>query len=136
MLTQQLSRIWIDQPYLVVVPLHINAAADPARRCALVGGFHFHAAIQMHRTFAVLVRAKRLQRQRQKRRAFFGEHSRDLALGRAVNASVGPTLFPSIEIRLRLFQTFEAHTFEWRFLGVSYAGFNFTLAVRIAHAAR
>ena len=62
----------------------------------------------MDRALAKLVIAKRLDRQRPERRAFFGKHYGDLALRGAVDARVGPVGFPAIEIRLRLLQRFEA----------------------------
>jgi hypothetical protein len=61
----------------------------------------------MNRALAVLVVAERLQRQRLQVRLLFGEHRRDLSLGPAVDARVGPALFPVVQIRLRFFQTFE-----------------------------
>jgi hypothetical protein len=61
----------------------------------------------MHSAFAVLVVAKRLQRQRLQQRLFLGEHRRHLPLGPAMDALVGPALFPVIEICLRLFQALE-----------------------------
>ena len=93
---------------MCVIPLDLNTAADPARRRAVVGGFDFDAAIQVHGSLAVLVIAKRFDRQRKQRRTLFGEHRCDLALGGAVNARVGPALFPAIQIRLRFFQALEA----------------------------
>ena len=79
----------------VAVPLHFDAAADPAGRRAVVSGIDFDAAIEVHAPLAELVVAKRLQRQRQQRRLLFGEHRCDLALGRAVDARVGPAALPS-----------------------------------------
>ena len=49
----------------------------------------------------------------QQLRFFFGEHGGDLPFGRAMDARVGPAFFPTIEIRLRFLQAFEAHPFEW-----------------------
>ena len=77
---------------LQTIPLHLHAPADPARRRAVVGSLHFHAAIQMHRALAVLVIAERLERQRQQGGLLFGKHGRDLPLGGAVDARVGPPL--------------------------------------------
>jgi hypothetical protein len=70
----------------------------------------------MHRAFAVLVIAERFQWQRQQRRFFLGEHRRYLALGGAVNARVGPTLFPVVQMSLCLFQTFEPQALQRRLL--------------------
>jgi hypothetical protein len=55
---QQLAGDGVKQTDMRVIPLHLNTAADPARRRAIVGGFHFDATIQVHRAFAVLVIAK------------------------------------------------------------------------------
>src|SRR5437764_11717436 len=68
MFAQQLPCARIHQSHMCVIPLHLNAAADPARRSAVVRRFDFHATIQMDCTFAVLVVAKRLQRQGQQDR--------------------------------------------------------------------
>ena len=135
-LAQQLAGLRIEQADVLTIPLHLHAPADPARRRAVVGGFDFHAAVQMNRALAVLVIAERLERQRQQRGFLFGEHGRDLPFGGAVNARVGPALFPVIQVGLRFFQTFEALPFERRFLGVADAGLDLALSIRIAHAAR
>ena len=97
-------------------PLHLHLPPDPARRCAIVGRIDFNATIQMHRAFSELVIAEGFQRQREQRRPFFGEHGRHLPLGGAVNARVGATLFPAIQIRLRFLQTLETHAFQRRLL--------------------
>ena len=135
-LAQQLPGEGIEQPNMRVIPLHVNAASDPARRRAIVGGLDFDAAVQVHGALAVVVIAERFDRQRQQRRFLFGEHGRDLPLGGAVNARVGPALFPAIQIRLRFFQALEALTLERRFLRVADAGFDLAFAIRILHAAR
>jgi hypothetical protein len=75
----------------------------------------------MDHAFPVLVVAEGFQRQRQQERFFFGEHGRDLAFRGAMNAGVGPLLFPPVEIRLCFFQAFEAHSFERSPLGVANA---------------
>ena len=66
MFAQQLPGARIHQSHMCVIPLRLNAAADPARRSAVIRRFDFHAAIQMDCTFAVLVVAKRFQRQGQR----------------------------------------------------------------------
>ena len=115
--------------------MHLHAAADPARRRAVVGRLDFHAAIQMHRALAVLVIAEWLHRQRQQGRPLFGEHGRHLPFGGAVDARVGPALLPVVQIGLRLLQAFEAQSFQRRFLGMADASLHLSLAIRIAHAA-
>jgi hypothetical protein len=64
-LAQQLTVVRIQQSHLPAIPLHLDTPTDPARRCAVVSGFDFDAAIQMHRALAVLVVTKGLDRQRQ-----------------------------------------------------------------------
>src|SRR5580658_3908702 len=115
------------------IPLHSNTPADPARRGAVVSSVDFHAAVQMDRAFAVLVIAKRLDRQREQSGAFFGEHRRDLPLGSAMNAGIGPALLPAVEVSLRLVQTLEAEAFQGRLLGMRDARFDLTFSVRVPH---
>src|SRR5207302_6067331 len=64
------------------------------------------------------------------------KHRRDLALGGAVNASVGPVCLPAIEIRLGFLEALEAEPFERRPLRMADRGLDFPLAIGIAHAAR
>ena len=71
---------------------------------------------------------------RQQGRSLFGEHGGDLAFGGAVNARIGPALFPAVEIGLRFLQTLEAQTLQRRFLRVANAGFDFAFAIRILNA--
>ncbi len=82
-----------------------------------------------------MVVAERFERQRQQHRALFGKHRCDLAFGGPVNACVGPTLLPAVQIRLGFFQTLEAQPFERRLLRVAHSGFHFALAVWILYAA-
>jgi hypothetical protein len=55
---QKLTGLWIHEPDLQTVPLNVHLPPDPTWRCAVVGSFHLDAAVQMHRAFAVLVRAE------------------------------------------------------------------------------
>src|SRR5271169_2717127 len=98
MLPQQLPGLRIEETHMQTVPLDFHQAADPTRRRAIVGGLDFDASIQVYRSLAVLVIAKRFERQRQKRRLLFGEHGGDLSLGGAVNACISPPLFPVVEV--------------------------------------
>lgn len=100
MLAQQLPRLRMDQPHVQVIPLHMDALANPAWGRAVERGLDFDATVQMHRAVAKPVIAKRLERQRPERRPFLGKHHGDLAFGRAVNARVGPVRVPAIEVRL------------------------------------
>src|ERR1019366_3760953 len=56
---EQLPGLGIEQANIQLIPLHSKHTTDPARRRAVVGGFDFDAAIQMHDALAVLVVAKR-----------------------------------------------------------------------------
>src|SRR5215468_11500621 len=118
------------------IPLDVDELSNPAWWNAVIGGFHFDAAIQMHGPFAVLVVTERLQRQWKQERFFLGEHRRHLSLRRAVNARVRPARFPLIQVRLSLFQAFEAHSFQWCFLRVGDTRFHFPFAIGVANAAR
>jgi hypothetical protein len=134
MFAQQLAGFGIEQPDKQLIPLHSQHAPDPARRGAIVSGFDFDAAVQMHDAFAVLVITEGFDGQRQQERLLFGEHGHDLAFGGAVDARVSPAFFPAIEVGLGFFQTLEAQTFQRRFLRVADAGLDFALAIWILNA--
>ena len=68
----------------------------------------------MHGAAAVLVVAKRLERQRAERRTLLGEHGGDLALGRAVHAGIGPAPLPAVQIRLAVGEVLEAEAAQRR----------------------
>ena len=136
MLAQQLAGLRIEQADEEVVPLHVDAPADPAGRRAVVRGLDFDAAIEMHGPHAEAVIAKRLERERAERGLLLGKHRGDLALRRAVDARVGPVRFPAIEIRLRLLERLEAQAAQRRLLRVADARFDFALAIGIADATR
>src|SRR4029450_3703607 len=101
---------------------------------AVVGRLYFHAAIQIHGAFAVLVVAERLQRQREQGGFLFGEHGGPLPFGGAVNPCIGPALLPVVQVDLSFLQTFEALSLQRRFLGMADAGLDLPLAVRMGHA--
>jgi hypothetical protein len=103
-----LAGLGIEQADEQLVPLHAHHAPDPAGRRAVVGGFDFDAAVQMHDAFAVLVIAEGFDRQGQQERLFFRKHGGNLAFGGAMDARVSPALFPAIEISLSFFQALEA----------------------------
>jgi hypothetical protein len=98
MLAQQLAGVRVDQPDMQVVPLHVDVAADPAGRCAVVRRLDLDAAIEMDRPDAEPVIAKRLEGKWPERRPLFGKHRRHLPFGRAMNAGVRPVRVPAIEI--------------------------------------
>src|ERR1035438_3358263 len=74
MFAQQLAAARIEQPHIHRVPLHVDLAADPARRRTIVSSIHLHAAIHMNGALAILVVTERLQWQRLQVRLLFGEH--------------------------------------------------------------
>ena len=78
----------------------------------------------------VLVVAERLKRQRSERRALLGEHGGDLALGRAVDAGIGPAPLPAVEIRLSDVELLEAEAAQRRLLGVADGRLDLALADR------
>jgi hypothetical protein len=84
----------------------------------------------MHDAFTVLGVTKGFQRQWQQRRFLFGKHGGDLPLGGAVDARVGPALFPVIEVGLGFVQSLEAQAFQRYCLRMSDTGFDFAFAVR------
>ena len=90
----------------------------------------------MHRALAILVVAERFQRQPLQEGLFLGEHGSDLPLGSAMDARVGPVLFPVIEIRLRLFQALELLALQRCFLCVADTTFNFPFSIWIPYTAR
>jgi hypothetical protein len=94
---QQLAGFRIEQTDEQFVPLHAQHTPDPGGRRAVVSGFDFNAAIQMHDALAVLVIAKGFDRQWKQARFLLREHGRDLAFGGAVDAGVSPALFPAVQ---------------------------------------
>src|SRR5215472_203816 len=121
MLAQQLARMRMEQAYVQSIPLHLHLPSDPTRRRAVVGGFHFHATIQMNHALTVLIKAKGFQWQWQQVRSLFRKHGRYLTFGSAVNAGVSPVCFPAIQISLGRCQTLKALTFEWCPLGMAHS---------------
>jgi len=110
MLAQRLAGLGIEQAHEEVVPLHIDAPPDSARRRAVVRGPDLHAPIQMYGPDAEAVIGKRLERQRAERGLLLGKHRGHLAFRRALDPRVGPVHFPAMEIRLHLVAPFEAES--------------------------
>ena len=108
-LAQQLPRGRMEEPDMQVVPLHGDTPADPPRRRAVVRGIDFDTAIEMHRAPAEAVIPKRLEGEGLQRGLLFRKHHGDLALGRPMDAGIGPPRLPAIEIGLRLLDRLEAH---------------------------
>ncbi len=100
MLAEERSRLRRQQSHMQVVPLPLDALAQPAGRRALVRGLDFDTAVEMYRALAVVVIAKRFDRQRPERQLFLRKHHGDLPPGRAVDPRVGPPCFPAIQIRM------------------------------------
>jgi len=90
----------------------------------------------MHNAFPVLVIAEGFQRQWQQAWLLFGKHGRHSPFGGAVDAGVGPALFPAIQVRMGSFQALEAQPFERSSLGVTDAGLDFAFEIGILHSAR
>src|SRR5579872_3041306 len=104
MLAQQFPGRRVQQSHALAVPLDTNATPNPAWRSSIVSCVDFHATVQVNGAFAVLVVAERFNGQGQQSGPLLVKHPRDLALGCAVNAGIGPTLFPVVEIVLRLLE--------------------------------
>jgi len=127
MLAQELAGLGGEQADMQIVPLHLDALADPAGRRAVVRGLDLDAAIEVDGALAVPVIAKRFERQRAQVRLLLGKHHGHLPLRRAVDTRVRPARFPAIQIRLRLVDRLEAEPAQRRFLRVADAGFDFPL---------
>jgi len=111
-LSQQLAGLRPDQSHVQVVPLHLDALADPAGRRAVVRRLDFNAAVEVDGPLSVAVVPKRFEGQRAQRGLLFGKHDRDLPLRGAVDARVGPARLPAVQVRLGLLDRLEAQTAE------------------------
>lgn len=116
MLAQQHAGLRVDDAHAARIPPDVHVAVNPAGRRCVVGLRHLDAAIEVHGAHAVLVVAKRLDGERQQRRLLLGKHQRNLALHRAVDARVGPTGSPVVEVALRLIEALEALAGQRRLL--------------------
>src|SRR5690554_3336277 len=119
MLAQELVCFGIKNAHVRGIPLDVDELADPAWRRAVVGRLDFDTTVQMHDALTVLVVTERFDRQRQEEWLFLCKHGRDLTFGRSVNAGIGPTRFPLIQVGLGLFQTFKALSLQRRLLCMS-----------------
>src|SRR5258708_15492340 len=135
-LAEKLIRAGIENAHVQRIPLHFDESPDPPGWQSVIGRFNFHTAIEMNDAFSILVVAEGFERQCLQRWFFFGEHRCDLSFRRAVDARIRRMRFTTIEMRLRFFQTFEAQSFERRFLGVSDARLHFPFAIGILDPAR
>src|SRR5207249_2132207 len=107
-------RLVIEEPYGHAGPLDGEAFAHVPGRGAVVRALDLDAAVEVHGARAVLVVAKRRERQRPQRGLLFGKHRRDLALRGPVDARVGPAGVPVIEVRLAVRERLEAHPAQRR----------------------
>src|SRR5712691_2586919 len=135
MLAKQLPGPGVKQTYLQPVPLHLTPPPNPAGWRPVVGSLDFHATIQMHGAFAVLITAERFQGQRQQVWFLLGKHGGHLSFSSAVDARIGPARLPMVQVSLRLLETLKPLSFERCFLGMTDAGFNLTFAIWISHSA-
>src|SRR6516164_2448255 len=55
MLAEKLVGIGMQDAHVQRVPLHLHGTPDPSWWQAVVGGLDFHATVQMHHTFSILV---------------------------------------------------------------------------------
>src|SRR5450759_614179 len=85
-LAQQLAGAGIEHSHDALIPLHLDVAADPARRRAVVSGIDFDAAVEVYSALAELIEAEGLDGQRKQSRFLLGKHSGHLTLGGAVDA--------------------------------------------------
>ena len=90
MLAQELTATGIEHAHDPAIPLHFDAPSDPTKRHAVVSGFDFDAAIEIHPPLAKLIMPEGFQRQRGQGGLLFSEHRSYLPLHCAVNARVGP----------------------------------------------
>ena len=95
MLAQQLAGLRIEQADVQVVPLHLDALADPAGRRAVVRGVDFDAAIEMDGALAEAVVAKRLERQRARAPAAPRQTSRRPGVWSCRGCACRPSALPS-----------------------------------------
>jgi hypothetical protein len=61
---QELTGLWIQQPYLPGIPLNLNPPPDPAGGSAVVGSLDLDTAVQMDCPLAVLIKPEGLHGQR------------------------------------------------------------------------
>lgn len=136
MLTQELAGFGCQEADVQIVPLDLDAPADPAGRRAVVRGLDLHTAVEMHRALAVAVIPKRLERERAQGGLLFGKHDGDLPLRGAMDPRVSPARLPAIQVRLRRLEALEAQSSQRCFLRVADARFDLAFPIGIGDAAR
>ena len=135
-LAQQRARLGIEDAHHALIPLDGDVVADAAGGDAVVRPGDFDAAVGVHGAGAESIVPKRGRRQRSEVRALLRKHRGDLALGRPVDARVGPARLPVIEVGLRVGEPLEAQPFEGRALGVADPRLDLPLAIGIPDPAR
>src|SRR5450432_405059 len=121
----------MDQAHASVIPLHGDQTPEQLGWRAVVGAADLEAPVEMHGPVAVLVVAKRLDREDAEVRLLLRKHRAHLTLRRAVDPRVRPVLFPPIEMDLGGFDRLETQAFQRRSLCVPDAGFHFPFSVRV-----
>src|SRR5207245_10842684 len=111
------------------IPLAGGVVADAAGGAPVVRPGDFDAAVGVYGAGAEGVVPKRGRRQRPEVRALLRKHGGDLALGRPVDARVGPARLPVLEVALRVGKPLEAQPLEGRALGVADPWLDLPLAV-------
>jgi hypothetical protein len=88
----------MDQAHASVIPLHGDQTPEQLGWRAVVGAADLEAPVEMHGPVAVLVVAKRLDREDAEVGLLLRKHRAHLTLRRAVDPRVRPVLFPPIEM--------------------------------------
>ena len=127
----------VEQPDVQGVPLHLDCAADPARRRAVVRGLDFDAAVEVHRARrrtgssetarAAAARARAAPRQTSRRPGAWS--CRGCACRPSASPSGRDTLAPASSVSKR-------SPFSGVFCAWPTPGFDLALAIGIADAAR
>lgn len=89
------------------------------------------ASVQIYAALAATSRSETGPEAVAAARFLFGGHGRDLALGGAVDASVGPTPFPAVQISLGFFEALEAQALQGRLFCVAHTVLDSALVVRL-----
>ena len=135
-LAQQLAVLRAQDAHVPRVPLHPDDVTDVPRGHRVVRTGDLDVAVEVDGAGAVLVVVERLNGQWLQVRLLLGKHRRDLALGGAVDAGIGPAFLPVIEMYLGLLEALETHPLQGRFLCMVDATFDLALTVGVSDPAR